>query len=83
MTQRRGQQPRAQILLPILPSMSGSKMSASSPEFHLDPLDTPKQIKQKIARSFCEPGNLKDNIAFELAKCFVLPYLSSGKLLFS
>lgn len=79
--QKRGQQPRACLLVPILPSMSGSKMSASDPEFHLDLLDTPKQIKQKIARSFCEPGNLKGNIAFELAKHFIFPYFGSSKLL--
>uniref|UniRef100_A0A8R1Y140 Tyrosine--tRNA ligase n=1 Tax=Onchocerca volvulus TaxID=6282 RepID=A0A8R1Y140_ONCVO len=75
--QRRGQQPRAHLLLPVLPSMSGNKMSASDPEFHLDLLDTPKQVKQKIARSFCEPGNLKGNIAFELAKLFVFSYFGS------
>ncbi|EFO17614.2 tyrosyl-tRNA synthetase [Loa loa] len=77
MIQRRGQQPRAHLLVPVLPSMSGSKMSASDPEFHLDPLDTSKQVKQKIARSFCEPGNLKGNIAFELAKRFVFSYFGS------
>lgn len=81
MMQRRGQQPRAHLLVPTLPSMSGSKMSASNPEFHLDPLDTPKQIKQKIARSFCEPGNLKGNIAFELAKQFIFPHFGSKLLI--
>ncbi|KAL3984878.1 tRNA synthetases class I (W and Y) family protein [Acanthocheilonema viteae] len=79
--QRRGQQPRAHLLVPVLPSMSGSKMSASDPEFHLDPLDTPKQVKQKIARSFCEPGNLKGNIAFELAKHFIFLYFGSKLLI--
>ncbi|VDN24695.1 unnamed protein product [Gongylonema pulchrum] len=76
-SRHRGQRPRAQILLPVLPSISGRKMSASDPEFHLDLLDSPKQIKQKVARSFCEPGNLANNIAFELAKYFVLPLLDS------
>lgn len=79
--QRRGQEPRAHLLVPVLPSMSGNKMSASDPEFHLDPLDTPKQIKQKIARSFCEPGNLKGNIAFELARHFVFLHFGSSELL--
>ncbi|VDK86271.1 unnamed protein product [Litomosoides sigmodontis] len=81
MIQRRGQQPRAHLLVPILPSMSGNKMSASDPEFHLDPLDTPKQVKQKISRSFCEPGNLNGNIAFELAKHFVFLYFGSKLLI--
>ncbi|CAG9530195.1 unnamed protein product [Cercopithifilaria johnstoni] len=81
MIQRRGQQSRAHLLVPLLPSMSGSKMSASDPEFHLDPLDTPKQVKQKIARSFCEPGNLKGNIAFELAKHFIFSYFGSTLLI--
>ncbi|VDN03783.1 unnamed protein product [Thelazia callipaeda] len=71
---RQGRQPRAQLLLPVLPSMSGDKMSASDPELHLDPLDTFKSIKQKIGRSFCEPGNLKGNIAYKLAKYFIFPH---------
>ncbi|MCP9262684.1 Tyrosine--tRNA ligase [Dirofilaria immitis] len=77
MIQRCGQQPRAHLLLPVLPSMSGSKMSASDPEFHLDLLDTSKHIKQKITRSFCEPCSLKNNIAFELAKHFIFSYFGS------
>uniref|UniRef100_A0A0R3RK66 Tyrosine--tRNA ligase n=1 Tax=Elaeophora elaphi TaxID=1147741 RepID=A0A0R3RK66_9BILA len=81
MVQRCGQQPRAHLLVPVLPSMSGSKMSASDPEFHLDPLDTAKQVKQKIARSFCEPGNLKGNVAFELAKHFIFPHFGSKLLI--
>lgn len=81
MIQRRGQQPRAHLLIPILPSMSGTKMSASDPEFHLGPLDTPKQVRQKISRSFCEPGNLNGNIAFELTKHFIFLYFGSSELL--
>lgn len=80
MMKRRGEQARTHLLVPILPSMSGNKMSASNPEYHLDLLDTPKQIKQKIGRSFCEPGNLKGNVAFELAKHFIFPYYGTSKL---
>ncbi|KAI1724742.1 tRNA synthetases class I (W and y) domain-containing protein [Ditylenchus destructor] len=48
--------------------MNGSRMSTSEIDHHLDPFDTPKQIRQKIAKSFCEPGNLNGNIALHLMR---------------
>ncbi|KAI6203966.1 Tyrosine--tRNA ligase, cytoplasmic [Aphelenchoides besseyi] len=51
----------------------GARMSASSVDSQLDPADTPKQLKSKIAKSFCEPGNLNGNIAIQLAEALVLP----------
>lgn len=60
-------------------------MSSTCAEFQLDPIDTPKQIKTKIARSFCEPGNLrkhaekldsvksKKNVAIQWAEDVIFP----------
>ncbi|VDM44764.1 unnamed protein product [Toxocara canis] len=73
MIERQGERPRAQLLVSVLPSMRGNKMSATDAEFHLDPFDTAKQTRQKIARSFCEPCNVKGNVCLELAKLFVFP----------
>ncbi|CEF67549.1 Tyrosine--tRNA ligase, cytoplasmic [Strongyloides ratti] len=57
------------ILMEPLPGMNGTKMSSSAIEFALDPLDTAKQIKTKIGKSFCEPGNInKCNVALQLCK---------------
>lgn len=68
------------MLVPVLPAMSGNKMSATDPEFHLDFCDTAKQVRQKIGRSFCEPGNVKNNVALRLAEMFVFPVINKGKL---
>jgi len=41
------------------------RMSSSQPLVHLSPSNTSKQIKDKIARSFCQPGNLKSNVTIQ------------------
>ncbi|KAJ1374704.1 hypothetical protein KIN20_037453 [Parelaphostrongylus tenuis] len=69
-----------QLAFPVLLGCDGKKMSCSAPEFLLDPFDTPKQIKTKLARSFCEPKNLKGNVAMLLAKQLVFPLLSNEAL---
>lgn len=75
LVRRQGKLPRTQMLVPVLLSMSGSKMSASDPEFHLDFCDSAKQVRQKIGRSFCEPGNVNRNVALNLAEIFVFPFI--------
>ncbi|PAV66784.1 hypothetical protein WR25_10508 [Diploscapter pachys] len=72
--------PPTQICVETLSGCDGKKMTASNPDFLLDFTDTPKQIKTKIARSFCEPENLTGNVAMEYSKMFVFPLLQ-GKAL--
>lgn len=69
----------------ILPEISGTnnkRMSSSQSQFHLEPFDTLKNIRQKISQSFCEPGNLNNNIALKLAKMIVFPLANGGNLRF-
>lgn len=70
----------AHLLIPTIPGCNGQKMSCSIPDFLLDPLDTPKQLKTKIARSFCEPQNLDGNVAMQLAEHIVFPILNGAAL---
>uniref|UniRef100_A0A1I7USW4 tyrosine--tRNA ligase n=1 Tax=Caenorhabditis tropicalis TaxID=1561998 RepID=A0A1I7USW4_9PELO len=70
----------AHIAIPTIPGCNGQKMSCSTLDFLLDPLDTPKQTKTKISRSFCEPGNLEGNVAMQLADLFVFPLLNGASL---
>jgi tyrosyl-tRNA synthetase len=69
---------QAALLIPNIPGMNGERMSSSNPEQHLDPLDTVKQINKKIGSSFCEPKNIKENVALELARLIIFP-LHEGK----
>ncbi|KAE9555705.1 hypothetical protein FO519_001057 [Halicephalobus sp. NKZ332] len=64
---------RAALFFSVIPGMNGEKMSASNSDFRLDLLDTAKQVKTKIGKSFCEPGNLEGNVALELAKLIIFP----------
>ncbi|GMT27451.1 hypothetical protein PFISCL1PPCAC_18748 [Pristionchus fissidentatus] len=70
-----------QLAVEIVPGMDENKMSCSSLDFLLDPLDTPKQTKTKIARSFCEPLNTERNVALELARKVVFPLMDGNALL--
>ncbi|KAK6730427.1 hypothetical protein RB195_007101 [Necator americanus] len=65
-----------QLAISVLPGCDGKKMSCSSPDFLLDPLETPKQVKTKLGRSFCEPQNLDGNVAMMIAKQLIFPLLS-------
>uniref|UniRef100_A0A8R1DK06 Tyrosine--tRNA ligase n=1 Tax=Caenorhabditis japonica TaxID=281687 RepID=A0A8R1DK06_CAEJA len=75
-----GTAPVVHMAIPTVPGCDGKKMSCSSPDFLLDPLDTPKQTKTKIARSFCEPQNLNDNVAMMLAEQVAFPILDGAVL---
>ncbi|KHJ92730.1 tRNA ligase class I, partial [Oesophagostomum dentatum] len=75
-----GYLPPTQLAFATLPGCDGNKMGCSSPDFLLDPFDTPKQIKTKLGRSFCEPKNLKGNVSMMIAKQLIFPLLSGAKL---
>jgi tryptophanyl-tRNA synthetase len=45
--------------------IDGKRMSSSQPLVHVNPANTPKQIKDKVARSFCQPGNLEGNVSIQ------------------
>ncbi|KAH7724955.1 tyrosyl-tRNA synthetase [Aphelenchoides avenae] len=69
---------RAALLHPVIPGMDGKPMSSTQNDFLLEPFDTAKQVRTKIGKSFCEPGNLEGNIALQLTKD-LLWRLNSGK----
>ncbi|KAK5969613.1 Tyrosine--tRNA ligase cytoplasmic [Trichostrongylus colubriformis] len=73
-------QPPTQVMFPLLPGCDGKKMSCSSPDFFLEPFETSKQVKVKVARSFCEPQNLKGNVAMMLSQQFIFPLLRESSL---
>ncbi|KAK6016864.1 tRNA ligase class I [Ostertagia ostertagi] len=68
-------QPPTQVAFSLLPGCDGKKMSCSNPDFLLEAFDTPKQVKVKVARSFCEPQNLNGNVAMMLSQQFIFPLL--------
>ncbi|CAI4225825.1 unnamed protein product [Auanema sp. JU1783] len=63
-----------------LSGCDGKKMGCSNVDFLLHPFETPKQIKTKIGRSFCAPGDLSNNIPMEYAQKIVFPLLNGQPL---
>lgn len=58
---RIGYKERIHLMNPMVPGLTGNKMSASDPNSKIDLLDSAKAVKQKIDKAFCEPGNVENN----------------------
>lgn len=56
-----GQQKRVAIMTPMLPGISGGKMSASDAASKIDLLDSAEEIAAKINKAYCPEGDLADN----------------------
>jgi tyrosyl-tRNA synthetase len=52
---------RIHLMNPMVPGLAGGKMSSSEDDSKIDILDSPANVKKKIKRAFCEPGNIQDN----------------------
>lgn len=52
---------RAHLMNPMVPGLTGSKMSSSEVDSKIDLLDPPSQIKKKLKKAFCEEGNIENN----------------------
>ena len=52
---------RAHLMNPMVPGLTGNKMSSSEVDSKIDLLDPPSQIKKKLKKAFCEEGNIENN----------------------
>ncbi|XP_046910617.2 LOW QUALITY PROTEIN: tyrosyl-tRNA synthetase [Dermatophagoides farinae] len=52
---------RIHLMNPMVPGLTGGKMSSSEEDSKIDLLDSAEDVKRKIKRAFCEPGNIEDN----------------------
>ncbi|CAF5146498.1 unnamed protein product, partial [Rotaria sp. Silwood1] len=64
----------------LVPGLSGEKMSASIEDSKIDLLDTPEQIKKKLKKAFCEPGNIENNGVLAFCKSVIFPLLKDESL---
>ncbi|KAL7676745.1 hypothetical protein ACOME3_002994 [Neoechinorhynchus agilis] len=64
---------RIHLMNPMMPGLTGTKMSASEEETKIDLLDSPRVVERKIKKAFCEPGNIKDNGILIFVKYVILP----------
>jgi len=72
---------RIHLMNPMIPGLTGDKMSASIEESKIDLLDTADQIKKKIKKAFCEPGNIDKNGVLAFCKGVIFPLLKGKDLI--
>lgn len=67
-------QPGSREFYSELPGLSAKKLTVINPEDdQVNLLDNPKQVKKKISKAFCEPGNIIDNGVLPILKHVIFP----------
>ncbi|KAG5872888.1 Tyrosine--tRNA ligase [Gonioctena quinquepunctata] len=68
-----GYQKRAHLMNPMVPGLTGTKMSSSEEDSKIDLLDSPANVKKKLKKAFCEPGNIENNGILSFTKHVLFP----------
>lgn len=74
-----GYQKRAHLMNPMVPGLTGGKMSSSEDESKIDLLDSPSDVKKKLKKAFCEPGNIENNGVLSFTKHVIFPLFSANE----
>jgi len=61
------------LMNPMVPGLTGDKMSSSDVNSKIDLLDTPGVLKKKINKAFCEPGKVEGNGLLAFVKMVLFP----------
>jgi len=69
---RLGYKPRVEVMTPMLPGLTGEKMSASKEESKIDLLDSEKEVSHKMSRAFCPAGEIAENGVLAFAKYVIM-----------
>jgi len=70
---------RIHLMNPMVPGLTGTKMSSSEENSKIDILDSAAQVKKKIKSAFCEPGNVENNGVISFIKHVLFPLTADGK----
>merc|ERR1712127_1092795 len=70
---------RAHLMNPMVPGLTGSKMSSSEEDSKIDLLDSAAAVKKKLKKAFCEPGNIADNGVLSFCKYVIFPVALKGE----
>ncbi|XP_041462301.1 tyrosine--tRNA ligase, cytoplasmic-like [Lytechinus variegatus] len=68
---------RIHLMNPMVPGLTGTKMSSSEEDSKIDLLDDAAAVKRKIKKAFCEPGNIENNGVLSFVKYVLLPNLKT------
>ncbi|XP_029475014.1 tyrosine--tRNA ligase, cytoplasmic [Rhinatrema bivittatum] len=72
---------RIHLMNPMVPGLTGGKMSSSEEESKIDLLDKKEDVKKKLRRAFCEPGNVENNGLLSFVKHVLFPLTSEFMIL--
>ncbi|KAK5855351.1 hypothetical protein PBY51_005454 [Eleginops maclovinus] len=64
---------RSHLMNPMVPGLTGAKMSSSEEESKIDLLDSAGDVKKKLKKAFCEPGNIQNNGVLSFVKYVIFP----------
>jgi len=68
-----GYKKRVHLMNPMLPGLTGGKMSASEKDSKVDLLDDEKTVVKKMNKAFCEEGEIEGNGVLAFAKSVLFP----------
>lgn len=70
---------RIHLMNPMVPGLTGGKMSASEEDSKIDLLDSPADVKKKLKKAFCEPGNITENGILSFTKHVIFPLMKPNE----
>ncbi|XP_065786390.1 tyrosine--tRNA ligase, cytoplasmic [Muntiacus reevesi] len=76
-----GYSKRVHLMNPMVPGLTGSKMSSSEEESKIDLLDRKEDVKKKLKKAFCEPGNVENNGVLAFIRHVLFPLKSEFVIL--
>jgi tyrosyl-tRNA synthetase len=76
---RLGYDKRIHLMNPMVPGLTGDKMSSSDRNSKIDLLESTATLKEKVGSAFCEPGNIEKNGVLSFLKMVLFPLSKDGK----
>ena len=73
-----GYKKRCHLMNPMVPGLTGDKMSSSEVDSKIDILDSAEAIEKKVGGAFCEAGNIESNGVLSFAKMVLFPLLNGA-----
>ncbi|OQV19653.1 Tyrosine--tRNA ligase, cytoplasmic [Hypsibius exemplaris] len=70
-----GYKKRMHLMNPMVPGLTGAKMSSSEEDTKIDLLDSEADVKKKLKKAFCEPGVVEGNGVLAFSKHVIFPHL--------
>jgi len=74
-----GYEKRIHLMNPMVPGLTGDKMSSSIEDSKIDILDEPNTVKKKLAKAFCAPGEIENNGVLAFCRHAIFPMLHGEK----